>query len=96
VSVFGLGLANQQTPDEVHLVNATEMGRVLVTYNREDFQRQDAAWRAAGREHAGIIWCHERSIARGDIGGLVRALEALARQYESLTGVCMMLPRPNA
>ncbi len=96
VSVYDLGLARRGVPDHVHLANATEAGRVLVTYNRRDFQRWDARWRADGLPHAGIVWCLDRSIARGDIGGLVRALEALARQYESLTGVCMMLPRPNA
>jgi hypothetical protein len=96
VSVFDLGLANDEVPDEVHLANATEAGRVLVTYNRGDFQRMDRRWRTAGQPHAGIIWCLDASIRRRDIGGLVRALEALAREHDTLAGVCMMLPRPES
>jgi hypothetical protein len=96
VSVHDLALANQGTPDETHLANATEAGRVLVTYDREDFQRWDAHWRAAGRTHAGIVWCLRASIRQNDVGGLVRALETLSAQHDTLTGVCMMLPRPTS
>lgn len=94
--MFELGLANDEVPDDVHLANATEAVRVLVTYNRDDFQRMDRRWRNAGQTHAGIVWCLDASIRRRDIGGLVRALEALAHQHDTLAGVCMMLPRPNS
>ncbi len=69
-------------------------GRVLVTYNRADYQVLDAMWRMKGRTHAGILWCAERSIPRRAIGDLVRAIEAFASQRDSINGICLALPRP--
>jgi len=96
VSAHGLGLANQGVTDARHLMGASDAGRVLVTYDRDDFQDLDARWRTEGRQHAGIVWCLHASIRMNDIGGLVRALEALAHAHDSLAGVCMMLPRPTS
>ncbi|MHB0874983.1 MAG: DUF5615 family PIN-like protein [Anaerolineae bacterium] len=96
VSVHELGRANQGMPDEDQLAYAAAEGRVLVTYNRADYQALDASWRVTGRPHAGIVWCAERSIPRRAIGDLVRAIEALASQHESLEGICLALPRPPA
>ena len=94
ISVHEIGRANKRIPDEDQLIAATAEGRVLVTYNRADFQILDAQWRAAGRSHSGILWCTEKSIPRRAIGDLIRALESLAHQYEALTDICMPLPRP--
>ena len=41
--------------DGAVLERATELGRVLVTHNADDFRRQDAAFRRHGRPHAGIV-----------------------------------------
>ena len=50
--------------------------------------------RTSGRAHAGILWCTERSISRSAVGELVCALAAIAGGYESLSSICMPLPRP--
>jgi hypothetical protein len=70
-----------------------EHGRVMVTYNRRDFRSLAAQWRAAGRMHAGIFWCLEQTIARNDIGGLIRALQAASEEFDSLEGLCLILQK---
>ena len=81
--------------DEEQLVLASSEGRVLVTYNRADFQTLDAQWRLHGRRHPGILWCAERSMPRRAIGDLVRALQVAASQYDSLERLCLPLARPE-
>ena len=49
VSVHELGRDNRRIPDDVQLEYAVGQGRVLVTYNRGDFQLLDARWREEGR-----------------------------------------------
>lgn len=93
VSVHELGRANAAVPDEAQLEIATVAGRVLVTYNRADFQALDAEWRLQGKAHAGILWCAERTIPRRAIGDLVRAIVAVAGDHESLRGLFLPLPR---
>jgi predicted nuclease of predicted toxin-antitoxin system len=94
VSVYEVGRANRRVPDEEQLAFAAGDGRVLVTYNRADYQALDGRWRLDGREHAGILWCSERSTPRRAIGELVRALETTALVGESLRGLCLPLTRP--
>lgn len=94
VSVHEMGRANSRVSDEDQLTFATSAGRVLVTYNRADYQVLDAMWRMKGRTHAGILWCAERSIPRRAIGDLIRAIEAFADQHDSIDGICLALPRP--
>lgn len=94
ISVHEVGRARLRIPDQEQLGYAAAEGRVLVTYNRGDFQRRDADWRELGRDHAGIVWCAERSIPRHAIGQLIRALAALATQHDSLANLCLPLPRP--
>ena len=91
VSVHETGRANLGFSDEDQLTFAAASGRVLVTYNRADFQNIDANWRLDGRNHPGILWCHERMISRHDIGGLIRALASIAQGRESLEGLCLPL-----
>ena len=55
ISVHEAGRASRGLSDEEQLAAATALGRVLVTYNRADFQALDARWRNADRSHAGII-----------------------------------------
>lgn len=96
VSVYEVGRANRRLSDEEQLAFAAGEGRVLVTYNRSDYQALDAHWRAQGRTHAGILWCSERSIPRRAFGDLVRAVEAVAQRYGSLQGICLPVPRPSS
>lgn len=79
--------------DEDQLTYASAEGRVLVTYNRADFQALDGQWRVQERAHAGILWCAERTLPRRSIGDLVRALEAASSRFESLDGLCIPLSR---
>jgi predicted nuclease of predicted toxin-antitoxin system len=95
VSATELGRSNRRLPDQQQLEYAAAEGRVLVTYNRADYQTLDIEWRNQGLTHPGILWCVDRSIPRHAIGELVRAVEAVAAQYESLDGICMLLPRPR-
>ena len=93
VSVQEIDRGNRSVSDEDQLAYATAQGRVLVTYNRADFQALDAQWRLAGKTHAGILWCIERSIPRNAIGDLVRAIEAVSQQYDALNDLCLPLRR---
>lgn len=47
--------SRREDPDEAQLAYATELGRVLLSYNRVDFRRVHAAHLHAGREHGGIL-----------------------------------------
>jgi predicted nuclease of predicted toxin-antitoxin system len=54
---------------------AIDLGRVVVTYNVSDFAPiYQQLWNEA-RSHPGLILVHPRTIAQGDIGSQVRALE---------------------
>jgi len=77
--------------DEHQLAFATAQARVLVTYNRADFQILDAQWRMKGLTHTGILWGSERSIPRRAFGELIRALEFVAREHDSLEALCLPL-----
>jgi hypothetical protein len=47
--------SNLGIPDDEQLVYATSSGRAIYTCDIEDFLALDAAWKAAGRSHGGII-----------------------------------------
>lgn len=59
VTAVDLGL--QRADDDVHLTEAAEAGRILVTYNRDDFILLHRAWQrwsrrwGVHRSHAGIL-----------------------------------------
>jgi hypothetical protein len=93
VSVHEIGRDNQRLPDDVQLAYAVGQGRVLVTYNRGDFQLLDVRWREEGRLHAGIFWCLEQTIARTDIGGAdPRTPGSIGRVRHA----CRAVPDPSA
>jgi hypothetical protein len=82
--------------DEDELAFSVEEGRVLVTYNRADFQALDAQWRMMGLTHPGILWAGERTIPRRAFGELIRALEWTAEEHGSLEGLCLpLMPAPK-
>jgi predicted nuclease of predicted toxin-antitoxin system len=95
VSVHELGRANAAVTDEAQLEAAASAGRVLVTYNRADFQALDAEWRLQGKSHAGILWCSERTVPRRAIGDLVRHIAAFAQARHSLRDLCLPLTRTD-
>ncbi len=67
VSVHSLGTLGET--DIVHLQKATEMGRILCTYD-SDFLRLAVA----GHDHAGIVYAPRQKIG---IGGWIRGIRAL-------------------
>jgi predicted nuclease of predicted toxin-antitoxin system len=94
VSVYDVGWAGLRISDADQLEYAAAEGRVLVSYNRDDFLALDRAWRAAGREHAGILWCSDRIIPRRAIGTLIEAVLAMDATHAPLAGLCLPLQRP--
>lgn len=67
------------TADEDLLAHAMTQQRVLVTANIGDFAAIATDWRAAGRDHAGVVYVTNRSFAqdRSFVGAIVSALTAL-------------------
>jgi hypothetical protein len=53
ITVGELQLANKETPDSQILATATELGRIVLTHNRQDYIRLHQG----GARHSGIIVC---------------------------------------
>lgn len=66
--------------DELILTSAAEKRFTLVTYDRKTIPPLLKTWAEEGRDHGGVIFVDEKTLAASDIGGLVRALEKLARE----------------
>lgn len=77
------------TPDEELLAHAVAQERVLVTANVADFAVIATDWRAAGREHAGLVYVTSRAFPqdRSFVRSIVPSLLAL---HDSGS-----LPRPS-
>jgi hypothetical protein len=65
--------------DDACLREAAAQRLTLVTYDRRTIPPLLKAWAEAGREHGGVVFVDEKTISPADIGGLVRALTALAK-----------------
>jgi hypothetical protein len=78
--VVGRELGNFGSDDEVHVEKATSLGRVLYTFNMQDFVRIHYAILAAGGSHAGIIVNPHQKMA---IGTQLRRLIELAATFDS-------------
>jgi predicted nuclease of predicted toxin-antitoxin system len=63
--------------DAAQLARAIHEERALVTYDVRDYVLLARAAASAGRAHWGIVLVAARTIPPSDIGGLVRALQAL-------------------
>jgi hypothetical protein len=85
-----LGLADQQL-----LMRAATDGLTLVTYDCRTIPDLLMKWGEQGRSHTGVIFVDERTIAPGDIGGLVRALASLFSDFghRNWENRLMFLPR---
>ena len=67
--------------DEDQLLFASAQSRVLATCNIGDFARLHNDWRAAGREHAGIILIHQQKWGPGELARrIIRLLAAVHGQ----------------
>jgi hypothetical protein len=62
------------------LREAAVQGLTLVTYDRRTIPPLLKTWGEEGRTHGGLIFVDEKSISPSDIGALVWALTALARE----------------
>ncbi len=76
-----LGLSDEQI-----LAAAAAGGRALVTANIKDFAPLDAAYKATGRNHAGLVLVSTKAFAHGRsfIGAIVEALATLLAEPASL------------
>lgn len=66
--------------DDLVLAEAAAQGLALVTYDLRTIPSILKLWAQEGRSHAGVIFVDEKTIAPGDIGGLVLALVELAKE----------------
>ena len=64
--------------DSVCLLEAAKQGLTLVTYDRRTIPPVLKLWAEEERSHGGVIFVDEKTISPADVGGLVRALIALA------------------
>lgn len=68
-------------PDRALFDAAQELGRVVVTYNRTDFEWLVRQYAGAGREHHGLVIVHPTRLPSSQ---LTRLVDALAHQARSL------------
>ena len=69
---------NQRISDEAQLDYATQSGRAILTNNITDFYQLDHDWKAAQRQHAGIIvYAGVRTVSE-----LVRRVEVHMNTYD--------------
>lgn len=75
--------------DEDLLAHAVDRHRVLVTANVADFAAIATDWRAAGREHSGLVYVTNRAVPhdRSFVGAIVSSMSALRSSDR--------LPRPG-
>jgi hypothetical protein len=73
-------------PDEQILGHAAATGRALVTASIKDFMPLDAAYRAAGRAHAGLILVYTKTFPQDRSYGtaVAKALGGLLDQPDSI------------
>jgi hypothetical protein len=69
--------------DHACLREAANQGFTLVTYDRRTIPPLLKTWAEEERTHGGVIFVDEKTISPADIGGLVRALTALAKETRS-------------
>ena len=77
-TAFDAGMAGRD--DEQQLEHATRLGRVIFTFNVDDFCRLHAAYQDSGRKHSGIVVAHRR---RFTLGELVHGLARLSSEVSA-------------
>ena len=68
--------------DAEHLNYATEQGRVLYSFNQEDFYRLHTTYLAQGKSHAGIILARQQHYSVGEQMRRLLRLIATRSAYE--------------
>jgi len=66
--------------DAVCLRESAARGLTLVTYDRRTIPPLLKTWAEEGWTHGGVIFVDEKTISPADIGGLISALAALAKE----------------
>ena len=87
----GGGFLGQE--DSACLREAAAQGLTLITYDRRTIPPLLKIWAETGHRHGGVIFVDEKTIFPADIGGMVRALSALAREarnWEWTDRVCFL------
>jgi hypothetical protein len=84
LTAYDDGRANQAVPDEKVLLRATELGRAVLTLNRQDFKRLHAAH----PQHTGIVSCTYDPDFAGQAARIHQALQ-------NKTGITSQLMRVN-
>jgi hypothetical protein len=69
--------------DATCLLEAAAHGLTLVTYDRRTIPPLLKDWAESGLNHGGVIFVDEKTISPADIGGLNRALAAMAKEAEA-------------
>lgn len=72
--------AQRHADDGLILEAALADNRVLVTYDCRTISPLVTEWAMAGRHHGGVALVDERTIHPSDVGGLIRAIEAMVRE----------------
>jgi hypothetical protein len=77
---------------------AQEAGRVVVTYNRDDFLALDRGYRHNGRDHHGLVSLHPRRFpqGKGTIGPLIASLERFLDGGSAYPSFVHWLQEPDA
>jgi hypothetical protein len=66
--------------DAIWLPEAAAQNLTLVTYDRRTIPPLLKTWAEEGRQHGGVIFVDEKTIAQSNIGGQVRALRNLVKE----------------
>jgi len=66
--------------DSACLLEAASERLTLVTHDRRTIPPLLKTWAEAGRKHGGVIFVDEKTISPAEIGALVRAFTALAKE----------------
>jgi hypothetical protein len=78
------GGAYLEALDDALLAAARQHGLTLVTYDQSTIPDLLKEWGEQGISHSGIIFVDDRTVARHDFGGLIRAL---CKVYDMLGSV---------
>ncbi len=73
IQVWRAGALLGKSDDQL-LLAAEEDGWTHVTYDQKTILPLLAEWDRRGRKHCGVVFVDQRTVAPGDIGGLVRGL----------------------
>jgi predicted nuclease of predicted toxin-antitoxin system len=80
-------------PDHIVWEWAIREGRVVVTYDTDDFPVLYHRYFQEGVSHPGLVVISSKTIAPNDIGALVRALDRLIQTNTDLTDQIVFLTR---